>query len=104
MGKRPPIDPKWIPLIDFCWQERQDTSIPIHQPADPEVFRQSMEFVGYAANARARVPVAILVVITSTMALHTRLPTPGLSVRCSQITLAGHTSILIDADATVESF
>jgi hypothetical protein len=44
------LDPKWIPLIDFCWQEREDTSISIHQPADPEVFRQSMEFVGYAAK------------------------------------------------------
>jgi predicted nucleotidyltransferase len=44
------LDPKWIPLIDFCWQERQDTSISIHQPADPEVFRQAMEFVGYAAK------------------------------------------------------
>ena len=44
------LDPKWIPLIDFCWQERRDSSISIHQPADPEVFRQSMEFVGYAAK------------------------------------------------------
>jgi Domain of unknown function (DUF4111) len=44
------LDPKWVPLIDFCWQERQDTSISIHQTADPEVFRQSMEFVRYAAD------------------------------------------------------
>jgi predicted nucleotidyltransferase len=44
------LDPKWTPLIDFCWQERQDTSISIHQPADPEVFSQAMEFVGYAAS------------------------------------------------------
>jgi hypothetical protein len=44
------LDPRWIPLIDFCWQEWQDTSISIQQPADPEVFGQSMEFLGHAAE------------------------------------------------------
>lgn len=44
------VDPKWTSLIDFCWQERQDTSISIHQPADPKVFKQSMELVAYAAK------------------------------------------------------
>jgi Nucleotidyltransferase domain. len=44
------LDPEWIPLIDFCWQERQDTSISVHQPADPEVFKQAMELVGYAGK------------------------------------------------------
>jgi hypothetical protein len=44
------LDPRWIPLIDFCWQERQDTSISIQQPAVPEVFRQSMEFVRHSAD------------------------------------------------------
>ena len=44
------LDSRWIPLIDFCWQERQDTSISVQQPAVSEVFRQSMEFVGHAAE------------------------------------------------------
>ena len=63
------LDPKWIPLIDFCWQERQDTSISIHQPADPEVFRQSMEFVGYTAKLGREYQLPVLVAITSTIAL-----------------------------------
>ncbi len=44
------LDPKWIPLIDFCWQERQDTGISVKQPADPEVFKQAMEMVEYSAR------------------------------------------------------
>ncbi len=32
------LDPKWHSLIDYCWQERQDTAIHTSQPADPEVF------------------------------------------------------------------
>lgn len=44
------LDPKWIPLIDFCWQERQDTSISKLQPADPKVFKQSMEFVEHVGK------------------------------------------------------
>ena len=42
------LDPKWIPLIDFCWNERQDTEIHISQPAVPEVFDEVLSFVKYA--------------------------------------------------------
>jgi hypothetical protein len=41
------LDKSWIPLIDFCWQERQDTSISINQPADHKIFPQSLKFVEY---------------------------------------------------------
>lgn len=42
------LDKKWVPLIDFCWQERQDTSISVKQPADPKVFPNTLKFVEYA--------------------------------------------------------
>ncbi len=41
------LDPKWITLIDFCWNERQDTSISVKQPANEEIFPKSLEFVRY---------------------------------------------------------
>ncbi len=44
------LDATWMPLVNFCWQERQDTRISVHQPADPEIFRQSMELVQYSAQ------------------------------------------------------
>jgi predicted nucleotidyltransferase len=42
------LDARWIPLIDFCWQERQDPDIHVSQPANSEIFPQSIEFVKYA--------------------------------------------------------
>jgi hypothetical protein len=42
------LNPKWIPLIDFCWNERQDTEIHISQPAIPEIFNEVLAFVKYA--------------------------------------------------------
>lgn len=39
------LDPKWIPLIDFCWNERQDTEIHISQPALPEIFTDSERLI-----------------------------------------------------------
>jgi len=44
------LDPAWIPLIDYCWNERQDTAIHISQPAVPEVFQQVLAFVEYAVD------------------------------------------------------
>jgi predicted nucleotidyltransferase len=44
------LDPKWIPLIDFCWEERQDTSISIKQPMKTEIFEKSLDFVKYAVK------------------------------------------------------
>lgn len=48
------LDPKWIPLIDFCWQERQDTSISITQPMNSEVFEQTLNFVKYTTDLAIR--------------------------------------------------
>lgn len=44
------LDPKWIPLIDYCWKERQDTQISIRQPADPNIYNQVIDFVRYAVK------------------------------------------------------
>lgn len=44
------LDPKWIPLIDFCWKERQDEEISIKQPTDPEIYHQVIDFVKYAVD------------------------------------------------------
>lgn len=42
------LDPKWKPLIDFCWNDRQDTEIHISQPAILEIFDEVLAFVKYA--------------------------------------------------------
>ncbi len=44
------LDPQWISLINFCWQERLDISISVNQPANPEVFAHSLKFVRYAVG------------------------------------------------------
>jgi len=41
------LDSKWFNLIDFCWKERQDTTISINQPANDKIFNKSIKFVGY---------------------------------------------------------
>jgi predicted nucleotidyltransferase len=51
------LDPRWIELIDFCWKERQDSTISVAQPANPEVFPQSLEFVAYAVEKGRRYPI-----------------------------------------------
>jgi len=48
------LDPKWIPLIDFCWRERQDTEISIKQAMDPNVFEESLAFVKYTIDQAAQ--------------------------------------------------
>jgi len=44
------IDKEWSGLIDFCWEERQDTSISVKQPATDKVFKNAIEFVEYVLN------------------------------------------------------
>ena len=44
------LDTEWQPLIEFCWQERQDTGIHISQPADRRAFGQTIEFMQYTAR------------------------------------------------------
>jgi hypothetical protein len=44
------LDPRWNSLIDYCWQERQDTGIHVSQPANPEAFRQTLAFIEYTTH------------------------------------------------------
>ena len=44
------LDSSWESLIDFCWTERQDTSISVRQPSDAAIFPKSIEFVEYAVS------------------------------------------------------
>jgi hypothetical protein len=44
------IDPRWHSLIDYCWQERQDTGIHVSQPADPEAFEQTLAFMEHTTR------------------------------------------------------
>ena len=50
------IDPKWAPLIKFCWEERQNPDISITQPADSEVFGRTIEFVRYSVRRMTAYP------------------------------------------------
>jgi predicted nucleotidyltransferase len=44
------LDPRWVPLIDFCWSERQDTEIHVSQAAVPAVFDEVLAFVEYSVG------------------------------------------------------
>jgi len=48
------LDPQWHTLIDYCWQERQDTGIHVSQPADPQAFEQTVAFIGYTTRLAER--------------------------------------------------
>jgi hypothetical protein len=52
------LDPQWIELIDFCWNERRDATISTAQPANPEVFAKSLKFVAYAVDKGRRYPIS----------------------------------------------
>lgn len=47
------LDHRWHALIDYCWEERQDTGISVRQPADPEAFRQTVAFIEYTTRLAA---------------------------------------------------
>jgi hypothetical protein len=51
------LDPRWIPLIEYCWNERQDTAIHVSQPAVSEVFQKVLAFVEYAVGLGASIDV-----------------------------------------------
>ena len=44
------VDLAWMPLIDFCWEERQDPGISVKQPANPDVFKRTIEFIYYTVD------------------------------------------------------
>jgi hypothetical protein len=47
------IDPSWHALIDYCWQERQDTGIHVSQPANADAYRQTIDFMTHTARLAA---------------------------------------------------
>jgi len=49
------LDPKWISLIEYCWNDRQDSKIHISQPAVSEIFQEVLAFVEYAVALGAKV-------------------------------------------------
>jgi predicted nucleotidyltransferase len=51
------LDPEWISLIDYCWNDRQDSEIHISQPATSEIFQEALEFVDYAMGRGATVTI-----------------------------------------------
>lgn len=48
------LDVRWHALTDYCWRERQDTTIHISQPADQAAYQQTIEFMTYAAELAER--------------------------------------------------
>jgi hypothetical protein len=44
------LDAHWHALIDYCWRERQDTEINVTQPADPQAFQQTVDFIAYTTR------------------------------------------------------
>jgi hypothetical protein len=48
------LDHNWADLIDYCWNERQDPDISIHQPADQKRYLETLEFVRYAITLAER--------------------------------------------------
>jgi hypothetical protein len=42
------LDPSWSDLIDRTWANRPDPAFTVRQPADPQDFTRTLEFVRYA--------------------------------------------------------
>jgi hypothetical protein len=45
------LDPSWIGLIDRTWDGRPNPALSVRQPADPEDFKSTLEFVQYIIKA-----------------------------------------------------
>jgi hypothetical protein len=41
------LDPSWAGLIDRTWEGRPNPAVSVRQPADPEDFKSTLEFVRY---------------------------------------------------------
>ena len=48
------LDPSWAGLIDRAWDGRPNPSVSVRQPADPEDFASTLEFVRYVVEASAQ--------------------------------------------------
>lgn len=49
------LDPAWIGLIDRTWAGRIDPAVLVRQPADPDDFKATLEFVRYVMDEAKRV-------------------------------------------------
>ena len=47
------LDGKWTDLIDYSWKERQAPGVSVKQPADPEKYSQTLDFIRYALSLAA---------------------------------------------------
>ena len=45
------LDPSWAGLIDRAWDTRPNPSFSVRQPADPEDFQSTLEFIQYILQA-----------------------------------------------------
>jgi hypothetical protein len=45
------LDPSWAGLIDRTWAGRPDPAFSVRQPADPDDFKSTLEFVQYIIDA-----------------------------------------------------
>jgi hypothetical protein len=49
------LDPSWSGLIDRTWNGRPDPAKSVRQPADPEDFRLTLEFIPYIVKVSMQV-------------------------------------------------
>jgi hypothetical protein len=45
------LDPSWAGLIDRAWDGRPNPALSVRQPADPEDFKSTLEFIQYVIKA-----------------------------------------------------
>ncbi len=48
------LNPSWVGLIERMWDGRPTPEVSVRQPADPEDFQATLEFVRYVINESAR--------------------------------------------------
>jgi hypothetical protein len=55
------VDPKWIPLLDQAWQEREGVrfGVKIGQRADPGLLHETLDFIKYAISRMDDVQVGL---------------------------------------------
>lgn len=49
------LDPRWAGLIDRTWSGRPNPSVSVREPADPEDFAATLEFIRYVMEESKRV-------------------------------------------------
>jgi predicted nucleotidyltransferase len=53
------LDPSWAGLIDRAWDGRPNPALSVRQPADPQDFRSTLEFIPYIIKASMRYAAAL---------------------------------------------